>query len=85
MERLDSEFGRMSFESKAHVALIHLQSPEGKEQLIQEAIDTWASNSRVGVRTAFVAACDGCAAPMSGLLSITTCREGPSLFSGFYN
>ena len=70
MERLDNEFENLSLESKAHVALVHLRSPEGKQELIDQAIDDWTSNLRVGGRTAYIAACNGCAAPMSKFLVI---------------
>ena len=75
MERLDNQFKNLSLESKAHVALVHLRSSEGNQELIDQAIDDWTSNLRVGGRTAYIAACDGCAAPMSELLAIIQSPE----------
>lgn len=67
MERLEREFTNLAMESKAHVSLIHLADGE-KGELIDKSISDWISNFRVGGRTAYIAACDGCALPMSELL-----------------
>ncbi|CAD7704742.1 unnamed protein product [Ostreobium quekettii] len=68
MERLESEFDDLGMEGMAHVALTLLSS-EGQDgmELVERAVAAWTSNIRVGARTAYIAACDGCAAP-AGLM-----------------
>lgn len=64
MDRLNREFQDLNMESKALVSLIHLSNDE-QQELVDEAISDFISNLRVGGRTAYVAACNGCASPMS--------------------
>ncbi|CAD7696311.1 unnamed protein product [Ostreobium quekettii] len=81
--RLEAEFGELSTDAMAQMALAQLRSGNATaREAALEAVKVFTSRLRTGGRTAYVAACDGCAEPASlmgnalALLSMT--RAGKS-------
>lgn len=66
MARLQQEFDSLGMEAMAHVALVLLrEGGDAGKDLVDQAVEVWTSNLRVGGRTAYIAACEGCATPTS--------------------